>query len=136
MRVTTPIARRKSPCPQSVNVAACALWDASTSSQKLKVLLGRHGTEPRYDIVLHGKLAEERNARRLRTGAKHFIRREAGQAHCLIEGVFQCGSGKPGPEFVRLAIGTLQSAGAFSRRTQSSAPSRTIKGVALSIPRD
>ena len=41
-------------------------------AQKLKILLGRHGTEPGDDIVLHGKLAEERNARRLRLGAEHF----------------------------------------------------------------
>jgi hypothetical protein len=67
-------------------------------AKKLNVLRGRHATESRDDIVLHGKLAEERNARHLRLSAEHLIRREAGQSHCLVAGVFQRGPGKPGPE--------------------------------------
>jgi hypothetical protein len=82
-------------CGKDLRTVCCENENASTEAV---ILRGRHRTEPRHHIVIHGNFAEERNARPLRLGAEHFVRRKAKQSHYLIEGIFQCGLGKPRPE--------------------------------------
>jgi hypothetical protein len=62
-------------CGKDLHTVCCENENASTEAVFPR---GRHRTEPRHHIVIHGNLAEERNPRRLRVGAEHFVRRKAG----------------------------------------------------------